>query len=79
MLIYIQKRSLVLRETLKERKKKMEKAEKSFTPLNEPKESLITVIKEKYTIQGPIPLNPHTLHTRISQSTVISYRFRSNN
>lgn len=35
-----------------------------FTTLNVPKESLITIINEKYGVQDHIPFNLHTLNTR---------------
>lgn len=37
---------------------------KSFTPVSIPKESLISIIKEKYRVQDPIPMRAQTLPTR---------------
>lgn len=37
---------------------------KSFTPLNVPKESLVTVIKGKFGVQDPALMNTHTLPAR---------------
>lgn len=33
-----------------------------FTPLNVPKESLVTIIEEKYGVRDPTPMRPQTLH-----------------
>lgn len=36
----------------------------SFTPMNASKESLTSVIKEKYRVQDPTPMRPQTLLVR---------------
>lgn len=44
--------------------KNMNSKTESFTPLNVPKEILISVIKENYGVQDPTPMRSQTLSTR---------------